>query len=110
MDEDGFIRITDRMSRFSKIGGEMVPHIKIEDKLHEIVGAAEQTFAVTSVPDDKKGERLMVLHTLPEDKLRPAWSNLANRTCQRCGSPAGISSSAWKFFPISAQESSTCAA
>jgi acyl-[acyl-carrier-protein]-phospholipid O-acyltransferase / long-chain-fatty-acid--[acyl-carrier-protein] ligase len=69
VDEDGFIRITDRMSRFSKIAGEMVPHIKVEDKLHELSGATEQTFAVTSVPDEKKGERLMVLHTLPDDKL-----------------------------------------
>jgi acyl-[acyl-carrier-protein]-phospholipid O-acyltransferase / long-chain-fatty-acid--[acyl-carrier-protein] ligase len=75
-DEDGFVRITDRMSRFSKIGGEMVPHIKVEDKLHEIVGAAEQVFAVTSVPDEKKGERLMVLHTLPEDKLEACLAQL----------------------------------
>jgi acyl-[acyl-carrier-protein]-phospholipid O-acyltransferase/long-chain-fatty-acid--[acyl-carrier-protein] ligase len=70
MDEDGFVRITDRMSRFSKIGGEMVPHIKVEDKLHEIAGATEQIFAVTAVPDEKKGERLMVLHTLPDEKLQ----------------------------------------
>src|SRR5882724_4202946 len=49
------LRITDRMSRFSKIGGEMLPHIKIKDKLHELSAATEQTFAVTSVPDEKKG-------------------------------------------------------
>jgi len=76
MDEDGFIRITDRMSRFSKIGGEMVPHIKVEDKLHEIIGATEQTFAVTAVPDERKGERLIVLHTLPEDKLQECIAQL----------------------------------
>jgi acyl-[acyl-carrier-protein]-phospholipid O-acyltransferase/long-chain-fatty-acid--[acyl-carrier-protein] ligase len=76
MDEDGFIRITDRMSRFSKIGGEMVPHIKVEDKLHEIIGATEQTFAVTAVPDERKGERLIVLHTLPEDKLLQCLAQL----------------------------------
>jgi acyl-[acyl-carrier-protein]-phospholipid O-acyltransferase / long-chain-fatty-acid--[acyl-carrier-protein] ligase len=77
MDEDGFVRITDRLSRFSKIGGEMVPHIKIEDKLHEIAGAAEQIFAVTAVPDEKKGERLMVLHTLPDEKLQECVSQLS---------------------------------
>jgi acyl-[acyl-carrier-protein]-phospholipid O-acyltransferase / long-chain-fatty-acid--[acyl-carrier-protein] ligase len=77
VDEDGFIRITDRLSRFSKIGGEMVPHIKVEDKLHEIVGAAEQIFAVTAVPDEKKGERLMVLHTLPEEKLQGCLAQLS---------------------------------
>jgi acyl-[acyl-carrier-protein]-phospholipid O-acyltransferase/long-chain-fatty-acid--[acyl-carrier-protein] ligase len=63
VDEDGFLQITDRLSRFSKIGGEMVPHIKIEEKLHEICGLVQQTFAVTGVPDEKKGERLVVIHT-----------------------------------------------
>jgi acyl-[acyl-carrier-protein]-phospholipid O-acyltransferase / long-chain-fatty-acid--[acyl-carrier-protein] ligase len=77
MDEDGFICVTDRLSRFSKIGGEMVPHIKVEDTLHEIIGASEQTFAVTAVPDERKGERLMVLHTLPEDKLQECLVQLA---------------------------------
>ncbi len=77
MDEDGFIRITDRLSRFSKIGGEMVPHIKVEDKLHELSGSTEQTFAVTAVPDEKKGERLMVLHTLPQEKLDECVVQLA---------------------------------
>lgn len=70
VDEDGFLRVTDRLSRFSKIGGEMVPHIKVEDKLHELAAATEQVFVVTAVPDEKKGERLMVLHTVPEDKLK----------------------------------------
>ncbi len=77
MDEDGFVRITDRLSRFSKIGGEMVPHIKVEDKLQEIAGATEQIFAVTAIPDEKKGERLIVLHTLAEDKLQDCLAKLA---------------------------------
>src|SRR5215469_11901448 len=77
MEEDGFLTITDRLSRFSKIGGEMVPHIKVEEKLHELAGSAEQVFTVTAVPDEKKGERLVVLHTLPEDKLAPALEKLA---------------------------------
>jgi acyl-[acyl-carrier-protein]-phospholipid O-acyltransferase/long-chain-fatty-acid--[acyl-carrier-protein] ligase len=70
-DEDGFLTITDRLSRFSKIGGEMVPHIKIEEKLQELAGATEQKFVVTGVPDGKKGERLVVLHTIPPDELKP---------------------------------------
>ncbi|MBZ5638604.1 MAG: MFS transporter [Acidobacteriia bacterium] len=69
LDPDGFLVITDRLSRFSKIGGEMVPHIKVEEKLQEVAGATEQVFAVTGVPDERKGERLVVLHTLPEEKL-----------------------------------------
>ncbi|MFI4982466.1 MAG: AMP-binding protein, partial [Nevskiales bacterium] len=64
VDEDGFLRITDRLSRFSKIGGEMVPHGRVEEALQEAAGAAQQVFAVTAVPDEKKGERLAVLHTL----------------------------------------------
>jgi acyl-[acyl-carrier-protein]-phospholipid O-acyltransferase / long-chain-fatty-acid--[acyl-carrier-protein] ligase len=75
-DEDGFIRITDRLSRFSKIGGEMVPHIRVEDQLHEIAGTAEQVFAVTAVADDKKGEKLIVLHTLAADKLQDCVNQL----------------------------------
>jgi acyl-[acyl-carrier-protein]-phospholipid O-acyltransferase/long-chain-fatty-acid--[acyl-carrier-protein] ligase len=70
IDEDGFVRITDRLSRFSKIGGEMVPHIKIEDKLQEIAGSPEQVFVVTAVPDERKGERLIVLYTLAEEALK----------------------------------------
>jgi acyl-[acyl-carrier-protein]-phospholipid O-acyltransferase / long-chain-fatty-acid--[acyl-carrier-protein] ligase len=75
-DEDGFVTITDRLSRFSKIGAEMVPHVKIEEKLHELSGVQEQTFAVTSIPDDKKGERIVVLHTLPDDRLNECISRL----------------------------------
>ncbi|HEX5426173.1 MAG TPA: MFS transporter [Candidatus Acidoferrales bacterium] len=76
-DEDGFLTITDRLSRFSKIGGEMVPHIKIEEKLQELADETEQTFAVTGVPDGKKGERLVVLHTLEPDELKPVLEHLS---------------------------------
>ena len=77
MDEEGFLRITDRLSRFSKIGGEMVPHIKVEDLLQELAGATEQTFVVTAVPDEKKGERLIVLHTLNDERLEECLQKLA---------------------------------
>ena len=75
-DEDGFLTITDRLSRFSKIGGEMVPHIKVEDQLQELAGATDQRFVVTAVPDGKKGERLVVLHTLPPEELQPVIERL----------------------------------
>jgi acyl-[acyl-carrier-protein]-phospholipid O-acyltransferase/long-chain-fatty-acid--[acyl-carrier-protein] ligase len=77
MDEDGFVFITDRLSRFSKIGGEMVPHIKVEEQLHELAGVTVQTFAVTGVPDEKKGEKLVVLHTLGESALEAVLEKLA---------------------------------
>ncbi len=70
LDEDGFITITGRMSRFSKIGGEMVPHVKIEELLTKMVDETpnDETddrpcIAVTAVPHPTKGERLIVLHT-----------------------------------------------
>ncbi len=65
IDDDGFVFITGRQSRFSKIGGEMVPHIQIEEAIIEIVGESEDVLnvGVASVPDEKKGERIIVLHT-----------------------------------------------
>jgi acyl-[acyl-carrier-protein]-phospholipid O-acyltransferase / long-chain-fatty-acid--[acyl-carrier-protein] ligase len=62
VDDDGFIRITDRLSRFSKIGGEMVPHILVEEKLHQVCGDPQAQFIVVSLPDEKRGEVLAVLH------------------------------------------------
>jgi acyl-[acyl-carrier-protein]-phospholipid O-acyltransferase / long-chain-fatty-acid--[acyl-carrier-protein] ligase len=76
IDEDGFLVITDRLSRFSKIGGEMVPHVKVEDVLQDLSGETERMFAVTGVPDEKKGERLVVLHTLADDKLQECLGKL----------------------------------
>jgi acyl-[acyl-carrier-protein]-phospholipid O-acyltransferase/long-chain-fatty-acid--[acyl-carrier-protein] ligase len=76
IDEDGFLQITDRLSRFSKIGGEMVPHIRIEEKLHELAGVTEQAFVVVGVPDEKKGERLVVLHKLTPEALQPCLEKL----------------------------------
>jgi len=70
VDADGFIHITGRESRFSKIGGEMVPHIQIEEELNKIVGGDEDILklAVCGVPDEKKGEKIIVLYTeLPEE-------------------------------------------
>lgn len=61
-DEDGFLTITDRLARFSKIAGEMVPHQKIEDELHHLLGTADRAVVVTAVPDERRGERLCVLH------------------------------------------------
>ena len=77
LDEDGFLQITDRLSRFSKIGGEMVPHIKIEEKLHELASTTEQSFVVTGLPDEKKGEKLVVLHKLSAAPLQACLEKLS---------------------------------
>jgi acyl-[acyl-carrier-protein]-phospholipid O-acyltransferase/long-chain-fatty-acid--[acyl-carrier-protein] ligase len=75
IDKDGFIRITGRESRVSKNGGEMFTHLRIEESLLEVVGSGgndddnedekegELKIAVTALPDPKKGERIIVLHT-----------------------------------------------
>jgi acyl-[acyl-carrier-protein]-phospholipid O-acyltransferase / long-chain-fatty-acid--[acyl-carrier-protein] ligase len=75
--DDGFLTITDRLSRFSKIGGEMVPHVKIEEKLHELAETTEQVLVVSATPDEKKGERLIVFHVLNEAQLASLLAKLA---------------------------------
>jgi acyl-[acyl-carrier-protein]-phospholipid O-acyltransferase/long-chain-fatty-acid--[acyl-carrier-protein] ligase len=77
LDEDGFLTITDRLSRFSKIGGEMVPHGRVEEALQQAAGADMQVFAVTGIPDERKGEQLAVLHTLEESQIPGIVSKLA---------------------------------
>ncbi|MCW5797935.1 MAG: MFS transporter [Nitrospira sp.] len=69
LDDDGFLTITDRLSRFSKIGGEMVPHRLVEEALQQASGEELQVCAVTGVPDERKGEQLAVLHTLAEERI-----------------------------------------
>jgi acyl-[acyl-carrier-protein]-phospholipid O-acyltransferase/long-chain-fatty-acid--[acyl-carrier-protein] ligase len=89
IDEEGFITITDRLSRFSKIGGEMVPHQKIEDELHAILGTNERICVVTAVPDDRRGERLIVLHApLNGLGLHQLWQQLNSRGLPNLWVPA----------------------
>jgi acyl-[acyl-carrier-protein]-phospholipid O-acyltransferase / long-chain-fatty-acid--[acyl-carrier-protein] ligase len=77
IDEAGFIRITDRLSRFSKIAGEMVPHMKIEDELRTLL-SEHHSVVVTAVPDPSRGERLVAFYT--DSSLQP--QELWERLCQ----------------------------
>jgi acyl-[acyl-carrier-protein]-phospholipid O-acyltransferase/long-chain-fatty-acid--[acyl-carrier-protein] ligase len=77
LSEDGFLKISGRLSRFSKIGGEMVPHGRVEDALHQAIGADSQVFAVTAVGDERKGEKLAVLTTLDDGPVDQALQGLA---------------------------------
>jgi acyl-[acyl-carrier-protein]-phospholipid O-acyltransferase / long-chain-fatty-acid--[acyl-carrier-protein] ligase len=100
IDEEGFIHITGRESRFSKIGGEMVPHIRIEEELEKIIGPAEDgkpQVAVTAVTDEKKGERLIVLHT----KLKKSPGEL-RKGLTEAGLPNLYIPAADSFFEIEA--------
>ena len=71
VDEDGFVALTDRLSRFSKIGGEMVPHQGVEEAIVSAAGLEEGKLAVTGLPDERKGEKLVVLYT--PDCGDPEW-------------------------------------
>jgi acyl-[acyl-carrier-protein]-phospholipid O-acyltransferase/long-chain-fatty-acid--[acyl-carrier-protein] ligase len=93
IDEEGFIRITDRLSRFSKIGGEMVPHIKLEEEINRILG--DQSCVVVSVPDEQKGERLSVLYTRNEIAPDELWSRLNQTDLPKLWVPRRDS-----FFPV----------
>jgi acyl-[acyl-carrier-protein]-phospholipid O-acyltransferase / long-chain-fatty-acid--[acyl-carrier-protein] ligase len=81
LDVDGFIQITGRQSRFSKIGGEMVPHIHVEEVLQKILGGEDEQlrFAVTAVQDDRKGERLVVLYTKLDGSPQEVCRQLASQ-------------------------------
>jgi acyl-[acyl-carrier-protein]-phospholipid O-acyltransferase/long-chain-fatty-acid--[acyl-carrier-protein] ligase len=61
IDEHGFIRITDRLARFSKIAGEMVPHGRVEEALIAVEGVTG--VCVVGIPDESRGERLVALYT-----------------------------------------------
>ncbi len=100
LDEDGFIQITDRLSRFSKIGGEMVPHIKVEELLHELAGVTEHTFVVTSIADERKGERLVVLHKLPDDRLKVCLEKLTTSDLPNLWKPKADSFVRVEAFPM----------
>ena len=78
LDDDGFLTITDRLSRFSKIGGEMVPHGKVEEALHQAAESDTQVFAVTGIPDERKGEQLAVLHTMDEARIPDILGRLSS--------------------------------
>ena len=62
---ESYVTLTGRLSRFAKIGGEMVPLERLEDELHDLLQSSERVCAVTCVPDISRGERIIVLF-LPE--------------------------------------------
>ncbi|MDA7620040.1 AMP-binding protein [Akkermansiaceae bacterium] len=87
IDEQGYLWIEGRLSRFSKIGGEMVPHGNVEETLNDLADQNEQIFAVTGLPDEKKGERLAVVHTASEEVLEEVLSKLTDATIPNLWKP-----------------------
>ena len=76
IDGEGYVYITGRYSRFSKIAGEMVPHGGVEEEIHKVLGVSETRVIVTGVPDTRKGERLIVLHLPIKKTPRQIVDNL----------------------------------
>jgi acyl-[acyl-carrier-protein]-phospholipid O-acyltransferase/long-chain-fatty-acid--[acyl-carrier-protein] ligase len=75
MDEDGFLFIEGRLSRFSKVGGEMVSHESVEDAISKLLSMDCHTnddivCAVTGIADESKGECLVLLVI---SKVDPKW-------------------------------------
>jgi len=85
VDADGFLHIVDRLARFSKIAGEMVPHLKIEETIHEVLG--DRPCAVVGIPDDQRGERLALLYTQPEITPAHVWQRLSETSLPRLWIP-----------------------
>ena len=108
VDEDGFLRITDRLSRFSKIGGEMVPHIKVEEKLHELLNADGQVLPSLPFPTKKRANAWRWCTLCPKTSSKMFWKNSPNRICPRFRNRGLTSLCLWTNCPISAPASSTC--
>ncbi len=66
VDTEGFVTIQGRLKRFAKIAGEMVSLTAVEAAIQKLW--PEKTHAVISVPDEKKGEKLILFTTQPEPK------------------------------------------
>lgn len=82
IDDDGFLYIEGRLSRFSKIGGEMVPHERVEEYITRALGLeGEDTrkIVVVGVPDPVKGEALVLLSTIAGEYLEQEMIDLRYR-------------------------------
>ena len=93
IDEDGFITIVGRESRFAKIGGEQVPFAAIEEALAMLTGGSEDgapRAVVTAVPDDVTGERLVVIHTDLDKSPDDLVKGLADAGLPRLFIPAPV--------------------
>jgi acyl-[acyl-carrier-protein]-phospholipid O-acyltransferase / long-chain-fatty-acid--[acyl-carrier-protein] ligase len=91
VDEDGFITIVGRQSRFAKVGGEQVPFAAIEEALAPLTGGSEEgapRAVVTAVPDEATGERLVVVHTALDQSPDELVKGLADAGLPRLFIPA----------------------
>jgi acyl-[acyl-carrier-protein]-phospholipid O-acyltransferase / long-chain-fatty-acid--[acyl-carrier-protein] ligase len=86
IDADGYVRITDRVSRFSKIAGEMVPHMKVEEEIQALLDEGH-TATVVSVADESRGERLIAFYSDPALTPAELWEKLTATSLPRLWIP-----------------------
>ena len=77
LDEDGFLTIVDRYSRFAKIGGEMISLTTVEEEILDACNEKDLEIAATCLPDQRKGEKIVLLATnnLDKNKLKQQLSD-----------------------------------
>lgn len=97
IDAEGFITLTGRLSRFAKIGGEMVPLERLEEEFHAAMNTTDRVLAVAAVPDEKRGERVVVMHLALPDGRNP--KSLCNDLTTR-GLPNLWIPDSRDFFPV----------
>ena len=68
LDEDGFLTIVDRYSRFAKIGGEMISLTTVEEEILDACNEKDLEIAATCLPDQRKGEKIVLLANKNLDK------------------------------------------
>jgi acyl-[acyl-carrier-protein]-phospholipid O-acyltransferase/long-chain-fatty-acid--[acyl-carrier-protein] ligase len=84
LDNDGFLTIVDRYSRFAKIGGEMISLTTVEEEILDALNDKDLEIAATCLPDQRKGEKIVLLSTnniekseltkiLSEAKINPLY-------------------------------------
>ncbi|WDE98432.1 MFS transporter [Lentisphaera profundi] len=78
INRDGSIQLQGRLSRFSKIAGEMVPHGAVEEALYQETGTDSSQLAVMGVPDEARGEKLVVLFTALPKEINDLIDTLRN--------------------------------
>ena len=72
LDNDGFLTIVDRYSRFAKLGGEMVSLAAVENMISKLIELPEDSqtdYIVTSIEDEKKGEKIILLISNVDEKF-----------------------------------------
>ena len=68
LDDDGFLTIVDRYSRFAKIGGEMISLTTVEEEILDVLKDKDLEIAATCLPDQRKGEKIVLLSTINLEK------------------------------------------